>query len=99
MHSYLSILGLRSRTYSVHRQVLDKDSPQFLMALTQASRELGLQEYYRDCVRPLFSMPTTQWPTCCGGGCEPCMQTLVAVALRVYRLLNVGPDGDAKTRV
>ena len=56
-------------------------------ALVQASRELGLQDYYRDMVRPLLSMPRAQWPSCCGGGCEPCAQTLVAVAERVLALI------------
>lgn len=56
-------------------------------ALAQASEEIGLQHYYRDMVRPLLRMPRTQWPSCCGGGCEPCAQTLVAVAERVLQLL------------
>ena len=57
-------------------------------ALAQASEELGLQSYYRDMVRPLLRMPREQWPSCCGGGCEPCAQTLVAVAARVLELLR-----------
>jgi hypothetical protein len=57
-------------------------------ALAQASDEAGLQDYYRDMVRPLLRMPSTQWPSCCGGGCEPCAQTLVAVATRVKQLLE-----------
>jgi hypothetical protein len=56
-------------------------------ALAQASDEVGLQDYYRDMVRPLLRMPREQWPSCCGGGCEPCAQTLVAVAERVCSLL------------
>ena len=56
-------------------------------ALKQASEEIGLQDYYQDMVRPLLKMPRTQWPSCCGGGCEPCAQTLVAVAERVLQLL------------
>jgi hypothetical protein len=60
-------------------------------ALAQASHEVGLQDYYRDMVRPLLRMPRSQWPSCCGGGCEPCAQTLVAVAERVLALL--GRDG------
>jgi hypothetical protein len=55
-------------------------------ALIQASEEVGLQDYYRDMVRPLLRMPRTQWPSCCGGGCEPCAQTLIAVAERVLDL-------------
>ncbi len=57
-------------------------------ALSQASDEHGLASYYRDMVRPLLRMPRTQWPSCCGGGCEPCAQTLVAVAARVQELLG-----------
>jgi hypothetical protein len=58
-------------------------------ALVQASQEIGLQDYYRDMVRPLLRMPRAQWPSCCGGGCEPCAQTLVAVAERVRALLEL----------
>lgn len=57
-------------------------------ALTQASEEVGLQTYYRDMVRPLLRMPRSQWPSCCGAGCEPCAQTLVQVAERVLTLLE-----------
>ena len=56
-------------------------------ALVQASDEHALQEWYRDCVRPLLTMPETQWPRCCGGACEPCAQTLRNVAHRVRELL------------
>ncbi len=66
-------------------------TPEFESALAQASEELRLQSYYRDCVRPLLSMPMSQWPMCCGSGCEPCAQTLVAVAERVCALLGVDP--------
>ena len=62
--------------------------PEFAAALARAGDELGLQEYYRSSVRPLFGMPRSQWPVCCGGGCEPCAQTLVAVAERVCELLQ-----------
>jgi hypothetical protein len=66
----------------VPRETLDE-------ALARASEEAGLQTYYRDCVRPLLRMPRTQWPTCCGGGCEPCNQKLVVVADRVLTLVGV----------
>lgn len=69
----------------------DTRTPIFNAALVQASTELGLQDYYQDCVRPLFAMPMAQWPMCCGGGCEPCAQTLVKVALRVCELLRIDP--------
>lgn len=58
-------------------------------ALIQASDELGLASYYRDCVRPLLRQPREQWPTCCGGSCEPCSQLLVLVAERVQDLLGI----------
>jgi hypothetical protein len=57
-------------------------------ALERASDELGLESYYRDCVRPLLGQPREQWPTCCGGACEPCSQILVLVADRVQTLLR-----------
>jgi len=69
--------------------MIDKSTPEFTAALAQASSEMGLQDYYRDCVRPLLSMPVTQWPTCCGGGCEPCSQILVTVATRICELLRI----------
>lgn len=56
-------------------------------ALAQASEELRLQSHYRDLVRPILNLPRKQWPTCCGGQCEPCALTLVAVADRVQDLL------------
>jgi hypothetical protein len=68
-----------------------REHPQLNDALGKASEEVGLQSYYRDCVRPLFGMPTTQWPRCCGRGCEPCSETLIAVAERVYELLGMTP--------
>jgi hypothetical protein len=58
------------------------------VALVQASEECALQSYYRDMVRPLLRMPREQWPGCCGGGCEPCAQTLVRVAERVLELMG-----------
>jgi hypothetical protein len=73
--------------------MIDKSTAEFTAILAQAGGELGLQDYYHDCVRPLLSMPTTQWPSCCGSGCEPCSQTLIAVATRVCELMNV----DLKT--
>lgn len=60
-------------------------------ALVQASDELGLPSYYRACVRPLLRQPKYEWPTCCGAGCDPCAQTLVAVALRVIELHGEHP--------
>lgn len=49
-------------------------------ALDESADEAGLPDYYRSCVRPLLRMPTSQWPRCCGGGCEPCSETLRWVA-------------------
>lgn len=64
--------------------------PKLEAALSQASDELGLQPWYRDCVRPLLRMPAQQWPRCCGRGCEPCANILNAVANRVQTLLETG---------
>jgi hypothetical protein len=65
--------------------------PRLEAALIQASEEHSLAEWYRDCVRPLLTMPRTQWPRCCGRGCEPCAETLVAVAARIQELLALEP--------
>ncbi len=58
------------------------------LALTQASEELQLPTYYRSSVRPLLRNPEGHWPRCCGGGCEPCAQTLVRVAARALELMG-----------
>lgn len=58
-------------------------------ALAEASDEYGLEDYYRDCVRPLLVQPEEQWPSCCGGGCDPCTQVLVAVAKRTLAKLDL----------
>ena len=52
------------------------------------SEEFGLPEYYRECVRPLVRAERHEWPSCCGGSCEPCMGTLVAIADRVLTKLG-----------
>jgi len=71
--------------------MLTPRTPAFEAALEQASDEQRLPHYYRDCVRPLLNMPRTQWPRCCGRGCDPCAETLVAVADRVCGLLGEEP--------
>ena len=71
-----------------HVAMATERTPKGEAALTRASEEQGLQLEYRDCVRPLLNMPTSQWPTCCGRGCEPCSETLVTVARRVRELLE-----------
>ncbi len=68
-----------------------KQTPELASALARASAEHGLADYYLASVRPLFSMPMTQWPRCCGSTCEPCAQTLIAVATRTCELLGVDP--------
>ncbi len=72
--------------------MIDSYSTDFIAALRQASTELGLADYYEPCVRPLFHMPVQQWPRCCGGSCQPCAQTLIAVATRMCELLKIDPD-------
>jgi hypothetical protein len=57
-------------------------------ALQQASDELGLASYYRDCVKPILRAPREQWPSCCAGNCEPCNALLVSVAERTLSLLG-----------
>jgi hypothetical protein len=67
-------------------------TPELEAALLQASAEMGLQEYYRDIVRPLLGVGPDRWPRCCGGGCEPCAETLIRVARRVHELLGIVMD-------
>jgi hypothetical protein len=63
------------------------DSP-LEAALIRASEELKLPSYYRSSVRPLLRDPEGRWPVCCGGGCEPCAQTLIRVAARTLELMG-----------
>lgn len=60
--------------------------------LARVSDEVGLQPYYRACVKPILNAPPERWPRCCGGGCEPCNEVLTEVARRVLREL----DGEAR---
>jgi len=72
-------------------------TPEVNGALAAASDELRLAEYYRDCVRPLLGTPPARWPRCCGGGCEPCAETLCAVARRTHELLGMAELNDDTT--
>ena len=63
-------------------------TPELEAALILASDEVGLQPWYRDCVRPLLGMPSERWPRCCGSGCEPCALTLIAAAERVLEIVG-----------
>lgn len=56
--------------------------------LTEACEEENLPLYYRSCVKPLLRDPNGRWPRCCGGGCDPCASTLIAVATRVLNALG-----------
>ncbi len=64
-------------------------TPEVEAALVAASDEFGLQDYYRDCVRPLLGVGEEQWPECCGGACEPGAATLVIVARSVHAILGL----------
>jgi hypothetical protein len=66
-------------------------TPEVERALTLASEEVGLADYYRDCVRPILGTPSSEWPVCCGGQCEPCAETLCSVVRRVHSMLGI-PD-------
>ncbi len=69
-------------------------TPDVEAALAAASHEFGLQDYYQDCVRPLLGVGEERWPRCCGGGCEPCAETLINVARRVHAILGIVPAPD-----
>lgn len=62
-------------------------------ALAAAAEESGLPTYYVDCVRPVLRDRLgpdgeERWPRCCGGGCEPCAETLIRVAKRTLELME-----------
>jgi hypothetical protein len=67
-------------------------TPELEACLARASDEVGLAEHYRDCVRPLLGVRPAGWPRCCGGTCEPCAETLIAVAKRVHAMLSLAID-------
>lgn len=69
-------------------------TPELERALAAASDEVGLADYYRDCVRPLLGVPAAGWPRCCGGQCEPCAESLCAVARRVHAILGIAEAAD-----
>jgi hypothetical protein len=48
-------------------------------------------------VRPILGTPRAAWPRCCGGGCEPCAETLNAVARRTHELLGTPDLNDDTT--
>ena len=64
-----------------------------LHAIERASEELGLATWYRSCVGPILHLEEDDFPSCCGGNCEPCNGTLVEVALRARRILGDVPPG------
>jgi hypothetical protein len=64
-------------------------TPEVEDALTRACDAVGLATHYRDCVRPLLGVGPACWPRCCGGGCEPCAETLIDVARRVHAILAI----------
>jgi hypothetical protein len=66
----------------------DPKDPAVQAALREAADECGLADYYRTCVYPLLRNPECRWPRCCGGGCEPCAQTLIDVAVLTLRRLG-----------
>jgi hypothetical protein len=68
--------------------MVDPKDPAVQDALKEASEECGLASHYRSCVHPLLRNPEGRWPRCCGGGCEPCAQTLIDVAHLVLKRLG-----------
>jgi hypothetical protein len=66
----------------------DPSDPVVKAAMEAACDACGLAEHYRSCVRPLLRNPEGRWPRCCGGGCEPCAQTLIDVAVLTLKELG-----------
>ncbi len=75
--------------------VTDPTDEQLDAAIAAAGDEVGLQTYYRSCVRPIFRAPPERWPRCCDSGCEPCNLVLCEVARRVQARL--APQGSSST--
>lgn len=63
-------------------------------AIAKASDELGLAEWYRASVNPLLHAEEDRMPSCCGAGCEPCADTLIAVAERAREILAEAGEVD-----
>lgn len=64
-------------------------------AIARASDELGLPTWYRSSVSPLLNLDPDRMPSCCGGGCEPCADTLIAVAERAREILASTDEAES----
>lgn len=71
----------------VHRAMRDEApierTPELEARVADACDAHGLDPCYRDCLWPILRAPPSRWPRCCGGGCEPCNETLCAIARQV----------------
>jgi hypothetical protein len=58
--------------------------------------EQDLPERRRDEIRSLVEGPVADWPACCGGSCEPCVETSKQLAREVlsrWTLRRRSPGG------
>ncbi len=67
---------------------VDVNDPAVKEAVQQACVDVGLPLAYRSVVRQLLRTPSSEWPACCGEGCNPCQQTLADAVHRTLELLG-----------
>jgi hypothetical protein len=70
----------------------DGERARLLEAIAAAADEVGLDAWYRSSVEPLMGLADRDMPRCCGGGCEPCSETLIEVAVRARRRLAAATE-------
>ena len=57
-------------------------------AVACACREHQLDPSLEGSVHAYLEEDEGEWPSCCGGGCDPCVQTLGSAARRALTLLG-----------
>jgi hypothetical protein len=53
--------------------------------LQDVCNEQGVPERRHDELRMLLQQPSSEWPACCRGSCEPCVDEQTAIAREVLR--------------
>lgn len=67
---------------------VDVNDPAVKEAVERACEDVGLPRVYRSVVSRMLRTPSSEWPACCGEGCNPCQQTLADAVHRTLELLG-----------
>lgn len=66
------------------------ENEQLDRTVRQACIQSGLRSDSAFLVKNLMRRDPSTWPVCCGSGCNPCTESLVAAAVCAKRLLSEG---------